>query len=128
MEAELLDPVRHTHKVSEVDYAHFKDEKVHHVCSTFALAREIEWTTRLYIHKIKKEDEEGVGTMLEINHLAPAFEDDIIEVVAKVESFHNRELICSYEVRVGDKLIATGRTGQKLLPKSVLSEKFLREY
>jgi predicted thioesterase len=123
MEPELLQKVIHRHTVTEDDLARFKYETVHQVCSTFALAREIEWTTRQYIQKIKKDDEEGIGTMLEIHHQNIALLGEEIIVHAHVEDYEHGELICGFEVKVGERLVATGRTGQKLLPKSVIEKK-----
>lgn len=124
MQPELIKKIIHRHRVTQDDLAHFKYEKVHYVCSTFTLAREIEWTTRQFIKKIKKDDQEGIGTMLEILHHNPAFMDDEFIVTAEVDSYEHDELICSFEVKVGERIIASGRTGQKLLPKTVLDKKF----
>ena len=124
MEPELHQKIIHRHIVSEADLAHFKYERVHHVCSTFALAREIEWTTRQYINRIKSESEEGIGTMLEVHHQNIALEGEEIVVSAEVESFEHGELICIFEVKVGERLVANGKTGQKLLPREILDSKF----
>lgn len=124
MEPELHQKIIHRHVVTEADLAHFKYERVHHVCSTFALAREIEWTTRQYINRIKGENQEGIGTMLEIHHQSIALEGEELVVYAEVESFEHGELICKFEVKVADRIIANGRTGQKLLPREVLDRKF----
>ncbi len=124
MQPELHQKIIHRHLVGNEDLANFKYETVHQVCSTFALAREIEWTTRQYIHNIKEPDEEGIGTMLEVHHENIAVLGEEIIVYAEVESFEHNELICSFEVKVGDRLVASGRTGQKILPKSVIEKKF----
>ena len=55
------------------DVAAFHDQVVHPVCSTFSLAREAEWTTRQFVLDMRDDDEEGVGTFLNIEHKAPAF-------------------------------------------------------
>lgn len=123
MQQELLQKITHRHIVGQQDLAHFKLEKVHNVCSTFALAREVEWTTRQYIHKIKSDGEDGIGTMLEIKHHDMALLGEEFIVHSNVEEFKNGELICAFEVRVGEKLIASGRTGQKLLLKTKIEER-----
>jgi predicted thioesterase len=124
MEPELHQKIIHRHVVTEADLAHFKYERVHHICSTFALAREIEWTTRQYINRIKDEKHEGIGTMLEVHHQGIALEGEEMVIHAEVESFEHNELICVFEVLVGDRLVASGKTGQKLLPRDVLERKF----
>ena len=50
----------------------FSGKVVHPVCATFALARDIEWTTRQFVLQMRDDDEEGIGTMLTIDHRSPA--------------------------------------------------------
>ncbi len=59
--------------VTESDQAIFHGEVLHAVCSTFALARDFEWSSRLFFIEMKEDDEEGVGTFLSIEHKSPAF-------------------------------------------------------
>lgn len=101
--------------VKEEDVASFQGSVVHAVYSTFALARDIEWTTRQFVLEMKDEDEEGVGTYLQITHLGPAFVGEEITYRGIFESLTGGELICSFEARVGNRIIATGKTGQKIL-------------
>lgn len=115
------DKVRYSKTVLEEDVAAFSGVTVHSVCSTFVLAREIEWTTRQFVLEMKEDDEEGIGTSLTIEHKAPAFIGEKIEFTGIVDSINGNELICSYEARVGERLIAIGKTGQKILKKSKLA-------
>lgn len=112
-------------RVEPADVAAFDGEVVHRVCSTFALARDIEWTTRQFVLDLRDNDEEGIGTYLEIHHEAPAFVGDEILIRGVVESLNGNELICTFVVRVGQRLIAHGKTGQKILKietiKSILN-------
>jgi fluoroacetyl-CoA thioesterase len=101
--------------VENIDQAAFHGNVVHPVCSTFALARDFEWTSRLFFIEMKEEDEEGVGTHLSIEHKAPAFVGEEIIFTATVEQINGPELYCTIEARVGGRLIAVGRTGQKML-------------
>lgn len=114
----------HRVQITKSDIAAFNNGVVHEVCSTFALAREVEWSSRLFVLDMKEEDEEGIGTMLEIRHLGPAFVGEEVEIKAVVEQFEKNELICSYEARVKDRLVAKGRTGQKILKKERLRAVF----
>lgn len=97
------------------DVASFQGVVVHNVCATFALAREIEWTTRQFVLDMKDDDEEGIGTYLQIRHLGPAFVGDEIVFRGIFEDLAGGELICSFEASVGDRIIAVGKTGQKIL-------------
>lgn len=115
--------------VTENDQAIFHDGKVlHPVCSTFSLARDFEWSSRLFFIDMKEDDEEGVGTMLSIDHKSPAFIGEQVEFTATVESVVKNELICVIEAKVGDRIIATGKTGQKMLKREKLSQLFRTKY
>src|SRR4051794_41182577 len=113
-------------KIVQEDQAIFHSELLHPVCSTFALARDFEWSSRLFFLEMKDADEEGVGTSLVIDHKGPAFVGEELIVTATVENSEGREFICSIEARVGDRLVATGKTGQKMLKKNRLKEIFTR--
>jgi len=107
------------------DSASFEEEgTVHPVCATFALARDIEWASRLFVLEMKEEDEEGIGTMLSIYHKSPTLVGEKIRIEAKIKSIRDHELICSYEVRCNNRLIAEGETGQKILKKEKIERLF----
>lgn len=110
--------------VTETDIASFHGKPVHHVCSTFALARDMEWSARLFVLEMKEEHEEGIGTHLLINHVGPAFPGEELLFSATVSSIEENEIICSVEVTSSGRLIATGETGQKILPKENLERYF----
>ena len=107
--------------VTAADFARFDDGLVHAVCSTFSLAQAAEWAGRLFVLEVKEEDEEGVGTFLIINHKSPAFEGEVVEIVAVLKAQEGHEVICSFEARVGERLVADGETGQKILKKEKLA-------
>lgn len=106
------------------DVAAFHGELVHKVCSTFALARDIEWTTRQFVLDMIDDNEEGIGMYLTIEHKSPAFVGEEILFTGKIEQMNGHELICSYEARVGSRLIAAGKTGQKILKKEKIEKLF----
>jgi len=101
-------------KIVEADVAAFHGEVLHSVYSTFALARDMEWSSRLFFIEMKEDDEEGVGTHLSIDHLGPAFVGEELEIIATVAQLNRNELICNIEVKVKDRLIAKGKTGQRM--------------
>ena len=111
-------------KVTPADQAIFHGEVLHPVCSTFALARDFEWSSRLFFLDMKDTDEEGVGTFLHIDHATPAFVGEEIVITATVEDSTSREFVCSIEARVGARLVATGKTGQRMLKKDKLASIF----
>lgn len=110
--------------VKEEDVAAFQGNVVHRVCATFTLAREIEWTTRQFVLDLRDDDEEGVGTSLSIDHRGPAFVGEEITFTAWFDHMDDHELICSYEAKVKDRLIAVGKTGQKILKREKIVKLF----
>ncbi len=112
------------HHVIQEDIATFDVGNVHPVCSTFTLAKYIEWASRLFVIDIKHDDEEGIGTMINIDHISPAFVAQKLHFEATVASISTNELICDVLVTTGDRLIAKAKTGQKLLKKDRINEIF----
>jgi fluoroacetyl-CoA thioesterase len=79
----------HLKMVEAIDFASFDSGLVHPVCSTYVLAREMEWASRLFVLDMLEDDEEGIGTKLEINHLSPALEGEELRVEATISSVNN---------------------------------------
>lgn len=109
--------------VTLADVASFHGNIVHEVCSTFTLAREAEWATRQFVLEMRDADEEGIGTFVTVNHKAPAFVGEEIVIAGRVEELNGHELICSFEAKVGERLIAEGKTGQKIFKKEKLAQR-----
>jgi fluoroacetyl-CoA thioesterase len=80
----------------------------------------VEWTTRQFAIDMCESGEEGIGTYLEIHHDAPARVGEEICIRGVVESLNGNKLICTFEVRAGERLVAHGRTAQKILKKELL--------
>jgi fluoroacetyl-CoA thioesterase len=118
------DKKEYKHIVQQTDVAAFHGEGVHDVYATFALARDVEWTTRQFVLDMRDEDEEGIGTFLSIEHKSPAFVGEEIKYSAEVHQINGHELICLYEAKVGARVIATGKTGQKILKKDKINKLF----
>ncbi|MEM6522934.1 MAG: hypothetical protein AAGF85_09255 [Bacteroidota bacterium] len=118
------DQLKHSFQVKSEDLATFEGVTVHRVCSTFVLAREIEWASRQFVLMTKSDDEEGIGTQLTINHRSPAFLGSTVVITTNLKGFTENQLICTFQSKVGDRIIAEGTTGQKLLKKSRIKEIF----
>lgn len=116
----------HHFTVTAHDTAQFAGKEVHPVCSTFVLAREAEWSGRLFVLDICTPEEEGIGSSLTINHISPALVGETITITATVIYFMAGELRCEYEAKVGERLVAKGQTGQHILPKSKIAQIFER--
>ncbi|MBS1630301.1 MAG: hypothetical protein JST27_09605 [Bacteroidetes bacterium] len=118
------DQKSYTHLVSEADAPSFHEKMVHPVYATFALARDAEWTGRLFVLDMKEADEEGIGTAVFITHHAPAMPGESVRFVATLAAVEGNEIITPFEAHVGDRLIASGETRQKILKKEKLDRLF----
>jgi fluoroacetyl-CoA thioesterase len=118
------DKKEYSKRVVEADLAAFHGEVLHPVYSTFALARDFEWSSRLFFLEMKDEDEEGVGTFLSIEHKSSASVGEEITIIATIETIKNNELICMIEGFCGTRLVAVGKTGQKMFKKEKLKTLF----
>ncbi|SMB97585.1 thioesterase-like [Hymenobacter roseosalivarius DSM 11622] len=110
--------------VTEADFATMEGHMVHEVLSTFALGRSMEWAGRLFVLEMLEAGEEGIGTMLHVEHHTPAFAGETVEFRATFAALENRELTCAVEVWVDERLVATGRTGQRIVRSEKLSARF----
>jgi|SRR5215831_16445583 len=121
------DTRKFTKTVSIEDTAGYVDGFVHPVYSTFNIARDAEWSGRLFVLDAREEDEEGVGTMISVEHHAPAFPGEEVVFTSKIKSIHHHMIITTYKVRVGDRLIASGEQGQKIFKLEKLNRIFNKE-
>ena len=121
---ETGDEKKFTVTVLTSDTASFDSGEVHPVYATFALGRDAEWCCRLFVLEMKEEGEEGIGTFLSIQHHSPAYIGSKVDFTAKVKSIQKNEIICTYEARVGERLVASGEQGQKILKKERLEQLF----
>jgi predicted thioesterase len=73
---------------------------------------------------MKDDDEEGIGTMLTVQHHAPAKAGSTVTFTATIVQLQGHSIICRYEARVDNVIIATGEQGQKILKKEKLRKLF----
>jgi predicted thioesterase len=104
--------------------ATFDSGNVHAVLSTFVLGRNAEWVCRLFVIDLKEDDEEGIGTFLEVEHKSPAFVGEMVNYTSIFEEQKGNTIICQFKALVNDRLIAKGRTGQKILKKEKINQLF----
>ncbi len=112
------------HVVTEADTARFDSGEVHNVYSTFALARDAEWSGRLFVLEMKEEGEEGIGTAISVNHHSPALTEQEVEFTAALIEVNGNEVITEFTAKVNGRLIADGRQSQKILKKEKLDRLF----
>jgi predicted thioesterase len=101
--------------VSKKDTAKFNGVEVHPYYSTFALTRDAEWSSRLFVLDMKEVDEEGIGTFIHVKHVSPALVGDEVRFISTIKSVIHNEVICTITAKVKGKLIAKIETGQKIL-------------
>lgn len=98
--------------------AEFDAGLVHPVYGTFALGRDAEWACRLFVLDMKEEGEEGIGSYLSVEHVSPALLGAEVEIIATLDEVVKNEVICSYEVKSGERLVAKGKQVQKIIHKA----------
>jgi fluoroacetyl-CoA thioesterase len=111
-------------RVGEADVAAFDSGKVHPVYATFALARDAEWACRLFVLEMKEADEEGIGTFVNVEHISPVLVDQTVTFVATIKELKGNSIVCTYIASVGNRLVAKGEQGQKILKKERLLQLF----
>jgi predicted thioesterase len=122
--AEISAQVEIQHVVVQEDTATFETGEVHPVYSTFSLTREAEWCTRQFVLEMKEEGEEGIGTYVNVQHKSPAFIGQTVVFKGLVDRLEGNHLHCHFQAFVGDRVIAEGETGQKILKKEKLNRLF----
>ncbi|MCB9262702.1 MAG: hypothetical protein H6607_10040 [Flavobacteriales bacterium] len=106
--------------VTTADVAQFEAGMVHPFYATFALGRDAEWAGRLFVLEMLEKDEEGIGTFLTIEHKSPALVGQTVRITAEIYELVGNSINCKFEAAVGNRLIATGTTGQKILKKELV--------
>lgn len=121
---EINDKITFTKVVTTQDVASFESGNVHDVYSTFALTRDAEWACRQFVLKMKEAHEEGIGTFVEVHHVSPALVGQQVIFTAKLDDINHHEIICSFEATVGERVVAYGKTRQKILLLTKLKQLF----
>ncbi len=98
---------------------------VHRVYSTWSMAHHMELAARKVLAPHLEEHEEGIGSHLSIDHLAPTPLGDRVRVEAVAVEIGPTTLVCdvnAYHVRPGDeRLVGRGRQVQRILPRTKLA-------
>lgn len=115
------DTKHYSKTVTTDDIAKFESGTVHEVYGTFALGRDAEWSSRLFVLEMKDNDEEGIGTFLNITHHSPALLGDEVTFTAEITKLEKNIVDCAVTARVGDRIIAECTTGQKIIKKEKLN-------
>jgi fluoroacetyl-CoA thioesterase len=103
--------------VGEQDLAEFETGLVHPFYATFALGRDAEWASRQFVLEMLEDDEEGIGTFLTIEHQSPALLGETVVITAEITLLEKNSIHCKYAAHAGNRVVATGTTGQKILKR-----------
>lgn len=99
---------------------------VHRVYSTWSMAHHMELAARKVLAPHLEDHEEGIGSHLSIDHLAPTPLGHNVRVVATAVELGPTTLVCdvqAYHVRAsGDKLVGQGKQTQRILPQTKLKQ------
>lgn len=106
--------------VTEAMCPAFDGVVVHHVCATWTLVHYMELAGRRVLVDFLEEAEEGVGSSVTCEHVAPAPVGSTVMVRATATRVTDRVLDCDVICTRGDKVIARGTTGQRVFPRKVL--------
>lgn len=105
-------------------YAVFGGELIHPVLSTFWLSYYFEWFSRKVIETHFSADQNACGSKLSVNHKSPAFLNDHVNVFVEVTSVDRQMIECSLTAKVGERIIADGKTVQFISTNLFFNDQF----
>lgn len=103
--------------------ATFFGSTVHPLYATFAIVEHAEYASRQAIISFLDVDEDAVGSMVEIEHVAPAPVGAIVSIEAVVREVEGRTIISDFVATLGPSVIARGRCGQRVVDRSRFEER-----
>ena len=110
----------------------FDEVVVHRVYSTWSMGHHFELAARKVLKDHLEEHEEGIGSHLSIDHLAPTPVGHQVRIVAEATELAPTTLVCdikAYHLLAGgrEKLIGRGQQIQRILPKTMLNKLIQRD-
>ncbi len=105
---------------------------VHRVYSTWAMGHHFEIAARKLLMANLEANEEGIGSHLSIDHIAPTPLGHQVRIVAEAVEIDRTTLACeivAHHVRPdgSEKLVGQGKQVQRVLPKTTLRKLIERE-
>lgn len=96
---------------------------IHRCYSTWSLAHHFEIAARKVLVDFLEDHEEGIGSHLDVDHLAPCAVDRTVRIraeVIEVTGHHHPRVVCRIDAFDGDRLLARGRQVQVVMNKDHL--------
>ncbi|HEY9869215.1 MAG TPA: thioesterase family protein [Candidatus Obscuribacterales bacterium] len=103
--------------------AAFNGEPVHDLYSTSALVHHMEWASRRLLLPYLEDHEEGMGSHVEVSHLALTLPGMKVRVKARVIEVRENKVVCEVEAFNPRGKIARGTVTQAVVEKSWLARK-----
>lgn len=116
-----------TAEVTEEMFAQFEGEVIHPAYSTVSMVYHMEWASRKLLTPHLEEDEEGMGSAVTVNHIAPSGLGTKLEVTATVSDVTDREVITEVYLKNEYGIIGKGEVKQAILPKKVIETKLAEQ-
>ena len=107
-------------KVTEDMCPAFDGVIVHRLYSTWSMAHHMELAARKVLAPHLEPHEEGIGSHVSVDHLAPTPLGRTVRVVARAVEVDPTTVVCELEAYDGDRLVGRGRHVQRVLPKDKL--------
>lgn len=95
---------------------------IHPVCSTWDLAHQFEIAARKALVPHLEESEEGIGSHLEIDHIAPAALGSTVKVTATISELDESTVVCTLEAISKNTVVATGKQIQRVYPAEIIRQ------
>ncbi len=93
---------------------------VHRVYSTWSLAYHMELAARRVLAPHLEAHEEGIGSHLSIDHLAPTPVGKTVRVVATCTELNGSKVVCDVVAYEGERVVGRGKQVQRVLAKEVI--------
>ncbi len=103
---------------------------IHPVLSTFAVAHEAEWCCRQFVLAMLEPGEQGVGSYVSVEHVAPAPLGARVTFTATLLAVEGNRIRCRYAAHAegaeGPRLIAKGEQEQRILDAARFAQTIAR--
>ena len=95
--------------------------RVHPVYATYTMAKHFEEAGRKVLLPHLEDGEEGLGSSVSVEHLAPSWVGDRLRIEARCVEVRGNRLTCEITATDDDgREVGRGTTGQVVLPREVL--------
>lgn len=99
---------------------------VHRCYSTWSVAHHFELAARKVLVDFLEENEEGIGSHVSVDHLAPCAVGRTVRIRAELTEVRDGRIVCALSAHDRDRLLATGRQVQVVMDKNRLKRRIAR--